>query len=86
MAKITAVSAVPVRPNGLGGNFVRADLWTTEEPETLPTTGAGIQGMTEKDTFAAGSSLIATGDGTDDSRVTYLVGEDGGGFALWRRH
>lgn len=57
---------------------MRAELWTTATPDELPESGAGIAGLGENDSFAAGSKLICT-----TSKEVYFVGEHGDDFELW---
>lgn len=68
-----------VGPNKVGGSLCQATLFAENEPSELPTTGKDIVGMSEKDTFAAGSILICI-----DTKNVYLVGADEGPFILWK--
>lgn len=60
MAKIYARNVRGLYNNKNGGSVILCELYTTTEPDNLPVNGTGIDGIDARDTFAAGTSLVAT--------------------------
>lgn len=77
MAKIYARNVRRLYRNGNDGFVILCELYTTTEPNTLPVNGTGIDGIDARDTFAAGTSLVAT-----TAKKAWLVGSDEGVFDL----
>lgn len=68
-----AVSVEPVAKRD-GKTVVRALIVASGTPETLPTTGQGIEGMSVEQVFAPFSILYVTAD-TDEK--VYITNESG---------
>jgi hypothetical protein len=70
--KAVSLEPVTVRPNRQ--EVVRAILVSDDTPDTLPTTGAGIEGMNGNQIFAPFSLLYVV---ADVSAKVYITDESG---------